>query len=137
MRKYNFKIITWHGEAGLAELVRDGIVERVTLPMSILRDTAELTDSEIDSGIAYGLPFAEFLTTSTDIVPRLVIALHKAGIWTADDLRKQPMKVVNALQATYKIETARIIQAAETYLQQEHKQPQVAPKVKKTQKEKL
>ena len=130
MKKYNFKIVTWKGEAGLVELVRDGSVERVTLPMDMLRGATELTESEVDSGIPYGLPYADFLTPSADIVPRLIIALHKVGIWTLDDLRKQPMKVVAALQATYHIETARIIKAAETYLQQEHIQPPVAPKAK-------
>jgi len=135
VRKYNFKIITWNGEAGLAELVRDGCVERVTLPMSILRDATELTDSEIDSGISYGLPFADFLSPSVDNIPVFVQNLHRAGVWTIQDLKAKTQSVVEALQATYRLEAVQVIQAAELYLQQEHKQPPVAPK--KNKKEKL
>jgi hypothetical protein len=135
MKKYEYKIVSWTGEAGLVEVVRNGAVERVTLPMAILNSEL-ITEADIDAGIPYGLQFAEFLTPANDIVSRVEVALHNAGIWTLEDLTKKPNLVVNALQSVYRIETGRIIQAAETYLQQEHDvKPPVAPKTKTNKKE--
>ena len=137
MKKYEYNLIARTGEAGLVEVVRNGAAERVTLPMSILNGK-DITESDLDAGISYGLPFAEFLTPASDIVKRLEIGLHNAGIWTVEDLQKKPNDVIRALRQTYGIEIGRIIQAAETYLQQEHdNKPPVAPKVTKTKKEKL
>ena len=137
MRKYEFKLISRIGEAGLVEVIRNGETERVILPMSVLGNTVELTDIEIDAGIQYGLPFEEFVILDTDIVSRLTTELHRSGVWTLDDLRKKPNLVIAALQSIYRLNVGRIVQAAETYLQQEHDvKPPVAPKVK-TKKEKI
>lgn len=134
MKKYEYKIISRIGEAGLVELLRNDTVERFILPMEVLNNTTALTDAEIDSGVQYGLQFGDFLKPSSDIVARLTVALHNAGIWTIQDLRTKPNDVIRALRLVYGIDVGRIIQDAETYLQQEHLQPPVAPK--KTKKEK-
>ena len=135
MKKYDYKLISRIGEAGLVEILRNGETERFILPMSVLANIVELTEFEIDAGVQYGLPFEKFVTPSENIIPNMITALHNSGVWTLNDLRTKPNLVIAALQSTYRIDVGRIVQAAETYLQQEHDvKPPVAPKTK-TKKE--
>jgi hypothetical protein len=126
MKKYPFRFITITDTAGLIEVVRNGETERYTLPMSVLEGMPDLTDEQIDTGIPYGLPFAEFLKQPGDIVPSIEIALHNNGIWTLQDLRTQAQSVMSALQSVYRIELGKLVLAAEVYSSQTH-EPNQAP----------
>jgi hypothetical protein len=114
MKRYPYNLITKNGTVGLVEVLRGGKLERCFLPAGMLGDET-LTDDQIDTGIQYGLPFAEFVKVSNDLPARLETALHAAGIWTVEDLSKQAQLVVNTLQAAYQIELSKLIKAATEY----------------------
>lgn len=142
MRKYPFRKISQVGQGGLVEVIRDGAAERFILPDAILGTAGTvLTDDQIDSGIPYGLPFSEFMKPK-EFSGALETALHNSGVWTLQDLKAKMQSVVDALQATYRLEAVKIIQAAEVYLTNEqNKSKQVTeepatPTVRKTKKEK-
>ena len=142
MKKYQFRKISRVGQGGLVEVIRDGAAERFILPDAVLATAGSaLTDDEIDSGIPYGLPFSEFLKPK-EFATTLETALHNSGIWTLQDLNAKTQSVVDALQATYRLEAVKVIQAAEVYLTNEQiKSKQVTeepatPKVHKIKKEK-
>jgi hypothetical protein len=114
MKRYPYNLITKNGTVGLIEVSRGGKPERCFLPAGMLGDET-LTDEQIDTGIQYGLPFAEFVKIPADFPARLETALHAAGIWTVEDLSKQAQLVVNTLQAAYRIELSKLIKAANEY----------------------
>lgn len=120
MRKYQFKIISRVGTNLLVEIVRDDVPERCILPREVVMAGSDLTDEQINTGIPYGLPFRDFVVPSPDFGARLELALHRAGIWTVEDLRTKAQAVVNILQGTYHVELSKLVQSAEEYVKREH-----------------
>lgn len=113
--KHPFKLIANQGENGLIEVVRTGETVRCILPMEMLKEKL-LSDEQIDLGIPFGLPFAQFLLPNPFIPEIVETRLHNAGIWTLDDLRQNAQKVVRVLQSVYNIELATIIKTAEEFI---------------------
>lgn len=140
MKKYPFRLVTIRGDAGLVEIIRDGEIIRCILPAGLLKgEDVELTDIQIDAGIPYGVPFAEFLQPSPFIASLVEKSLHNAGVWTLEDLRTKPNQVIRVLQAVYGIELTSIIAATEEYLARPHEPTVSKPvlsKTKNTKKEK-
>lgn len=133
MKRYSFRFVTRQGQAGVVEVVREGVTERCLLPMDIIANAkTELTAEQIDSGIPYGLPFGEFLASKAEI------ALHNAGIWTLKDLQTNLQKAVGAINSVG-LKLSEVIRAAETHEKQDHtiKAVPTAPKITKSKKEKL
>jgi hypothetical protein len=141
MKKYPFRLVTMRGDAGLVEVVREGEILRCILPIELLANKDEgLSDTQLDMGIRYGVPFAEFLqpTPTKSFASLIEKSLHNAGVWTLEDLRTKPNQVIRVLQSVYGLELSSIIAATEEHLAKPHEnsKPVVTPKVKNTKKEK-
>ena len=128
MKKYPFRFVAKQGAAGIIEVVRDGTTERCILPMDIIQNAnSELSDAQINAGIPYGIPFADFLS------PQAESALHNVGIWTSSELYSKAKDAVGALNSVG-IKLSDAIKAAEIYEKQDHtivfKAAPTAPKLK-------
>jgi hypothetical protein len=131
MKKYPFTLITRRGEVGLIETVREGETIRCMLPIELLvGENIELSESQINAGIPYGLPFGEFLHLSKFTGPLIEKSMHNNGIWTLEDLRTKPQQVIRVLQSVYGIELASLIQQTEEYITKSHEAVDPKPAVK-------
>lgn len=72
------------------------------------------TVSKPERGIPYGVDFSALVTLSANS-KNLDEELKRRGIWTVADLRANPLEVMGALQATYGIDLAALLQAAKQY----------------------
>lgn len=91
----NVKIITPGKDYSLIEYMDNGYAKRVVIDSSEI-NANQVNDEALEFATAYGLAFDEFEYPS--ITPELIMrALHDHGIWTADDMRKNPLMVRNAL----------------------------------------
>lgn len=59
----------------------------------------ELSEFDFDTGIPFGLPFEDRLSSFSVDSAVLERELHKANIWTADDVLKNPRSVQGAVLA--------------------------------------
>jgi len=96
------KVIRSKNSAVLLERVSElGVTERVSIPDTGLEPDSEglieVDEETFDRGIPYGLPF-ESTVDSLDISSsEIANALHNVGLWTAEDLNKNPGMVQGAL----------------------------------------
>ena len=131
MKKYPFRFVARQGQAGVIEVNRDGVTDRCILPMEIIIEAqTELTAAQINAGIPYGLPFAEFLDDKS------AIALHNSGIFTQDDLYHKAQAAVGALDSVG-LKLTYVIKAVNEYLKDDHtvtKATMVAHKKKNKEK---
>jgi hypothetical protein len=116
MKHYPFQFIARQGQVAVVQVTRDGVTERCTLPMEIiLASENELSEAQINAGVPYGLPFAEFLPEGAET------ALHNAGIWSLSDLYNKANLAVGALSPSEHLKINDVIRAAESYLKEDHK----------------
>lgn len=96
------------GKSQLIEYVEADELKRVILP---------LNESDVALGIPYGFPFAEALKGKVceGIAERLETELHKAGIWTPNDIIKNPGKAQGAVLSAYGVDYAILLQLARKY----------------------
>lgn len=106
-------VVKSDGDAVVVEVVVSGILIRKIVPSGTVV-AGELDEDVFEKGIEYGLPFDEIITAG-DIIPVLTRSLHNAGIWTLEDMKTKGQIVVSALQAAYRIDLGRLVQAAEKY----------------------
>ena len=98
------------GEGALVEYAQKGKAKRVTIPASEVRG-GKVAQDVLDAGIPYGLPWEE-VQLATITADELAANLRKAGIWTAEDLRRNTQKAVGVLQATYRLDLAALLRFA-------------------------
>ena len=105
------RVVQYDGQAALVEYRHNDVLERRIVPRDAVRgDEADL--DQLDLGIEYGLPWQELW--SPEVTPGAVAnALRQRGIWTLADLRREPGKAIAALQATYRLDLAALLAAAE------------------------
>lgn len=105
------QLVRHSGQAALVEFADVGKAVRVTLPEDLLEgDGAGCTADPADlaAGVPYGLPW-EKATTGRVTPEKIAGALRNAGIWTAEDLKRQPWAAVGALQAAYGVDLAALM----------------------------
>jgi hypothetical protein len=104
-------VVRRSGQAALVEFADAGKPARVTLPEDLLEgDGAGCTadPAELAAGVPFGLPW-EKATTGRVTPEKIAVALRNAGIWTAEDLKRQPRAAVGALQAAYGLDLAALM----------------------------
>jgi hypothetical protein len=91
------KLIKNDGNAALVEYVEDGELKRKIIPRSAVDENGQIDRFELEVGIPYGIAWADYI--QLDATPKdIERELHKAGIWTADDLRIKQQAAVGAIQ---------------------------------------
>jgi len=95
---------------------KDGFPIRATFPADslIIRDdgTVLITEEEFSMGISYGIPW-EYKFKQIVVLPeRLSGELHRNGIWTREDVYKNPEGVKGALLSSMGVSLAYITQIA-------------------------
>ena len=107
----NVKVVCIQGHAALVECVDKGVPRRFVVPREAV-DGGSVSPEELALGIEYGEPWEELWTPQ--VTPEAIAtALRQNGIWTVDDLRRQPGKVVAALQSAYGLDMATLLVRAE------------------------
>lgn len=103
------KIIRVEGQSKVVEYQENGQLKRRILPND---------SEEIKLGIPYGLPFALLLVEAKvpeSMAGRIEKELHKAGLWTVEDLQEKPNAVRGAIQAAYAIDVSKLLNLARKY----------------------
>lgn len=96
------RLIKKDKEAALVEYVENGEVKRKIIPRSAVDENGQIDRFELEAGIPYGIAWADYL--QLDSTPKdIERELHKAGIWTADDLRTKQQAAVGAIQTALSI----------------------------------
>ncbi len=76
--------------------------------------SGRVDDDALAAGIPYGVAWEDMI--EIDVTPgEMAAALRQAGIWTMDDLRKNPSAAVNALQRVYGIHLSALSRLAVEY----------------------
>lgn len=109
--------------ATLIEYLEEGVPVRVSVPSSCLitsKDGTLLISKEnLDRGLPYGIPWKYKLKISEVTPESLELELHKAGIWTAEDVMKNPQAVKSALMSALRISMSDIQTIAKQNLYKE------------------
>jgi hypothetical protein len=105
------KIIRYQGRAALVECVDKGVPRRFVVPREAV-DGGSVSPEELALGIEYGEPWEELWTPQ--VTPEAVAtALRRRGLWTVEDLRREPGKAVAALQSVYGLDLSTLLAIAE------------------------
>ena len=105
------------GKSSVVEWVDEGKAFRKVVPVNKIKDGA-IPEDVLDKAPQYGIPWAKEIkvkATAEDIE----IALHNAGIWTADDALKNSNRIIGAINAAYKTSLASVLQTAKKYIKKE------------------
>jgi hypothetical protein len=111
------RVINAKSQCALIEWSEDGTLYRGTVPEEVIIDDA-VRDDLLSIAIRYGLDWEHILADAMENVTPKIISnnLHKAGIWTVNDLRDNPMAALAALQATYGLDVSILLRSAETFV---------------------
>jgi len=111
------KVIGTKSQSALIEWSRDGELHRGTVPEEVIID-GTVRDDLISIAIPYGLDWGYILQNVMNTVTPQIISnnLHNAGIWTIDDLRRNPMVAVGAIQSAYGLDFSILLRSAETFM---------------------
>ena len=94
-------VIRQKGQAVLVEWENEGS-RRAYVVASAVEDD-QCSSQELEIGIPYGLPWREIVGDLVLTGEQIEDALKKHGIWTLEDLRKEPMRAAAALLAVHKM----------------------------------
>ena len=107
LRKNNIYLVEWteSGNPNRAWVTPDMVVSETS-------ETAIVNNPS--AGIPYGANFAEMITlfATPEDVDR---EFKRRGIWTIADLRAKPQDALAAIQSVYRVDLARVLQAAKMY----------------------
>jgi hypothetical protein len=109
---YPARVVHIAGESALVEWQAEGKLRRCVLPVGLAG--AEIDAETLELGAPYGLPWEEIVTLQAT-PEALAENLRRAGIWTLADMARNGKAVFGALQATYGVDLAALIQAANGY----------------------
>lgn len=111
------KIINSVNGKTLVEYIRDGIAVRCAFPSELVVNDS-VDDSLLSIAIPHGVDWAFALSGVIRSVGEHEIAavLSNAGIFTLEDVKKDPQRVVGAIQSAYGIDYATIVRVAEAYM---------------------
>lgn len=102
------KTIKQQGHSKLIEFKEGKEVKRVILPVE---------EHDTNLGIPHGFPFAEMLKPHVcePMAERIEAELHKAGIWTPDDIIKNPGAAQGAVLSAYGVDYAILLRLAKQF----------------------
>jgi hypothetical protein len=108
----NFQVIRRSGAAVLVEYTdADGRLRRVTIPVGAVTDKGVCEDT-LAAGIEYGCDWEAALVNR--VTPEHTAeALRRAGFWTKDDVKADPMRAANVL-AKQALHLGELLAAIET-----------------------
>ena len=96
-------LVEWRDKKGL---------HRASIPLDKFADKVD--QELLEAAPPYGVPWAEApikAMTGDD----LQAALYAAGVWTSEDVLKQPQKVIGALQYLYWVHLGSLVEFAAKY----------------------
>lgn len=108
------RVISSTNGMSLVEWLKHGDFHRSWVKADEIEEDDEGNKSVADpqAGVPYGFNFARLVKLET--TPQLVNReLHRAGIWTLDDLRANPQGALGAIQAAYGVTLSSILVQAE------------------------
>jgi len=111
------RLISSRGKGAVVEWVEDGKVFRKVVPVSKIKGN-EIDEATLKKSPDYGVPWAKEVNpkaSSEDIE----VALHNAGVWTAEDAMKNPQAIIGSINAAYKADLVAILKAAKKYINKE------------------
>ena len=103
----------------LVEWLRDekqarGYVPNKALEMAEDGKHGLVSPEVLEAATPYGLPWAKLIQLQA--TPEgIENALHRAGIWTFEDLRTNPMPALGAIQAAYWLDMSILLMAADKF----------------------
>lgn len=104
------RVIRAQGPAVLVQWTDGDDLRRAYVPAREVLD-GQVSSETLAAGIPYGLLWEEIVAFS--VTPeRLARELRRRGVWTTEDVLRQPNSIVAALQAAYRIDLAAIQGAA-------------------------
>lgn len=102
-------VLGTEGGSALVEWVEEGQAHRAYIPVEKVKDgTASKTT--LSRGVLYGLPWEKVKLAAT--ADALAAELRRRGIWTGEDLRTNINAAIGALQATYRVDVAALMELA-------------------------
>lgn len=103
------RLIISKGASSLVEFKDGELLKRVFVPSDTVKD-GQCSEVILNRGIPYGHPWEDLEFTIGG--PALAEALHKADLWTIEDVLKNPKKLRSALQATITSQLSEILTIA-------------------------
>lgn len=103
----------------LVEWLRDEKQARGYVPSKALEMAEDgkhglVSPEVLEAATPYGLPWAKLIQLQA--TPEgIETALHRAGIWTFEDLRTNPMPALGAIQAAYWLDMSILLMAADKF----------------------
>lgn len=104
------KVIERQGGAALVEWLDGDKLHRATVPSDKLKGDS-VSKSDLTMGVPYGEPWAELLTI-TATSEQLEQELYRRGLWTGEDIRRNPEAAKGALMTVIGIDFAALLRAA-------------------------
>lgn len=84
------KLVQWHDK---------GLLKRAWVPSHLVSSDLEVREKVLRESPPYGLPFDQIVKSVTISADDFAEALHRRGIWTQEDVMKNPDAVSKALIA--------------------------------------
>lgn len=80
----------------------DGMLHRGYIPSDTITD-GEVSSDTLSAAIPYGVGLSDLPCVTPE---QLEDMLHRAGLWTVEDIRRHPMEVKAVLNGAYKVSWA-------------------------------
>ncbi len=112
-KQIKVKVVQRRGESALVEWLDGEQQQRATVPATAVVHN-QVAEDVLLAGVPYGVPWADLvqLTATPDAVQA---ELYRVGVWTVDDLRRNPQLALGALQRIYGTDLAALMRAAKEY----------------------
>lgn len=114
------RLIRHEGTLALIEWFESGEPRRSLVPKS---EVAVTGDSAFcphpEWGIPYGVKWSEWIELNQPTPQDLERELYRVGIWTPDDLQRNPQAAIGALMTVYGADLGALNQAAKSFRQQQ------------------
>jgi hypothetical protein len=112
------RVVSSRGKSAVVEWVYRKRAYRKIVPLEEIKG-GKIDEEVLDKCPAYGVPWSEEIDPPSVTSNDIEIALHKAGVWTAEDAMKKPNAVIGAINAAYKTNLVAVLQAAKKYIKKE------------------
>lgn len=119
------KLIFRKKMAVLVEYLQDGVPVRVSVPSNRVfqitdnKKEVEVSEKTLREGIPYGIPWAIHVKDVTIKGEDLERELHKAGIWTLDDYKRNPGAIQSAIMSLAVSVLRSVVQTVKEYSSKE------------------
>ena len=113
VKKITVSVIRIQGESALVEWVVDGIIRRAYIPRDSISIDKKVEEDILSEGAPYGASW-EKVKIPEITADELAQALRRSGIWTVDDLRKNPNLALSAIQSIYRVGLAALNEFAKS-----------------------